>query len=1083
MACVALASLIGTIEIEFVQPTPRVRLSPHDSPLIISIIENLSCLQAFLQKKSSGDGDGDALRELEIQIRDFAIKAEDDIELQLSNILHAEDRREYREKASDELHQTLEEAAKNATKLLESCGNSISGAAIKKLETKIRIFALEAEHDLEIQLSNFLQAKHTSKEESNSQKLHQTLGKAAEIAAKLFQIIDREKEHEKEREVNCDALASLRKTIDKMELSMTSLHDKDKNKAGIKSNLLEKLSSLQLFLHKESNGGGGGGGGGGDGMKDLETIVENFALKARHDINLQLNSLLQAKDTEFEEKVSQELHLTMQEVAETVAELLNTINCRRSNEVDDDEANETQPWLKHSADASKYDGSSLHGFLKPEGRMVGRLHDNRVIKNQLISFQFGLKIISIVGMVGIGKTTLARYVYDDASVASYFDVRSWVTIPPQHYNKRRILIQLLKSIKPEEPNIIKKGSTPVELQMQVRNCLRGRKYLIVLDNIMSGEAYTDIINLVPDDKVGSRILQTTRHFDQHTNGKMYVHHMMLLDPKESWELFGNILSIEEHLAPKFEKIRNHVVEKCDGLPQLIVEVAKRLSKCNNIKQGWKKIEKELESLGLLDRNALSVSYNMLPHHLKVCFLYFGVFPKRKKILVKMLIRLWIAEGFVTLLKHKELEDEAYEYLQELTDTSLLLIEDQSCNDKIKTCRMHSAMHSFCVVEAQKEGILCAVNTQQHLGLSLKAFANSCRWLSLYSHSFDYYVLFGTNIPRSIFFFHDNPEMFVPPKLLRVLAFDTSISFQRVPVQLGGLVFLRYLSITQWFKDLDDVVSNNPNLETLVVSGNGAPTVHLPSNIWKPPQLKHLELGNSYMVYPPSADKKEFKTLSWVVRPVHCRKKMYSKFPNIKNLKILLKDDIEPPSHIGGCCSNPIISDHFYYLEGLEKLSISVSIGCSAALPKQCMYPLGLKELKLSGTYISASDLNVTKLPELKVLKLENAFHGTVWNVARGGFPKLISLLLEAKELKQWVLSNPGDLWELRHLVLRSCNCLEQMPKCQGYKLKSIELKGCHSSLVTSAKQFQQDFKYRNIEIKILDPEYDKSQNTDAEVSM
>nr|GME08570.1 putative late blight resistance protein homolog R1A-4 isoform X1 [Ipomoea batatas] len=327
--------------------------------------------------------------------------------------------------------------------------------------------------------------------------------------------------------------------------------------------------------------------------------------------------------------------------------------------------------------------------------------------------------------------------------------------------------------------------------------------------------------------------------------------------------------------------------------------------------------------------------------------------------------------------------------------------------------------------------------------------------------FDYYVLFGTNIPRSVFFFLENPEMFVPPKLLRVLAFDTSISLQRVPVQLGGLVFLRYLSITQWFEDLGDVVSINLNLETLVVSGNGTPTVYLPSSIWMPPYLRHLELGNSYMVDPPSADKKNLQTLSWVVRPIHCREKVYNKFPNIKKLKILVKDDIEP-SHVGGCCSNPIILDNFDCLVGLEKLSVSVSIGCNAAIPEQCMYPSGLKKLKLSGTNISVRDLNViAMLPKLMVLKLENAFRGTVWYVeALGGFPQLIFLLLEAKDLKRFW----GNFPKLRHLVLRSCNCLEEMPmNLPFFNLESIALEGCHSSLVVSAKQLQQNRIFKNLE--------------------
>nr|GMD75094.1 putative late blight resistance protein homolog R1A-4 isoform X1 [Ipomoea batatas] len=299
-------------------------------------------------------------------------------------------------------------------------------------------------------------------------------------------------------------------------------------------------------------------------------------------------------------------------------------------------------------------------------------------------------------------------------------------------------------------------------------------------------------------------------------------------------------------------------------------------------------------------------------------------------------------------------------------------------------------------------------------------------------------------------------MFVPLKLLKVLAFDTSISLQRVPMQLGDLVFLRYLSITQWFQDLDDIVSNNPNLETLVVSGNGAPTVHLPSSIWKSPRLRHLELGNSYFVDPPSADKKNLQTLCWVVRPLHCRKKVFSKFPNINNLKIFLKDDIEP-NHIGGCCSNPIILDHFDYFKWLERLSISISFGCNVALPELAWFPSRLKKLKLSGTNISEGDLNViAKLPNLMVLKLENAFHGIVWEVAQKGFCELRFLLIEAKELKQWVVSSSVDFINLRHLVLRSCNCLEQMPKdFIGYRLESIELEGCHSSLVASAKQLQQ----------------------------
>ncbi|XP_019172722.1 PREDICTED: uncharacterized protein LOC109168129 [Ipomoea nil] len=126
MACVALTSLIKTIEIQFVGQTPRVTLSLNDRAGIKSFLENLSFLQAHLPKESSGDGDAVLkLRDLEMEIRDFALKAEDDIELQLSNIILAHQHGgEYGEKAAAchqlLLHQTLQKAAENATELLES---------------------------------------------------------------------------------------------------------------------------------------------------------------------------------------------------------------------------------------------------------------------------------------------------------------------------------------------------------------------------------------------------------------------------------------------------------------------------------------------------------------------------------------------------------------------------------------------------------------------------------------------------------------------------------------------------------------------------------------------------------------------------------------------------------------------------------------------------------------------------------------------------------------------------------------------------------------------------------------------------
>nr|GMD78887.1 putative late blight resistance protein homolog R1A-4 isoform X1 [Ipomoea batatas] len=339
---------------------------------------------------------------------------------------------------------------------------------------------------------------------------------------------------------------------------------------------------------------------------------------------------------------------------------------------------------------------------------------------------------------------------------------------------------------------------------------------------------------------------------------------------------------------------------------------------------------------------------------------------------------------------------------------------------------------------------------------------------------------SSNNPRSIFFFQGNPEIFVPLKLLRVLAFVPPPFLQRLPMQLGDLIFLRYLSVTQWFEGLSDVLSTNVNLQTLIVSSSDSesqPILHLPPTIWESPQLRHLELGALYTIDPPSVVKKNLQTLSWV-GPTHCRKEVYSCFPNIKKLKILCKEDIEP--HIGGSSRKHTILDNLDYLAQLKSLTISVSsVGCIVRFPERCMFPSQLKKLSLSGTNLSGRDLTVIgSLKRLEVLKLENAFHKQVWRVAEGGFYGLKFLLLKAKKLKR--LEAYTDSFPcLERLVLRCCHYLDEIPSSFGeiFCLKSIELDRCsRPSIAASAKDIQEKLKKNFGKANFEEPEYDDSGN-------
>lgn len=106
---------------------------------------------------------------------------------------------------------------------------------------------------------------------------------------------------------------------------------------------------------------------------------------------------------------------------------------------------------------------------------------------------------------------------------------------------------------------------------------------------------------------------------------------------------------------------------------------------------------------------LGLSFNHLPHHLRPCFLYMGVFPRNCRIPLSKLIILWVAEGFLKRCKPKNLEEVAEDNLNDLIDRNLILVCKKSCNGKIRTCNIHDLLMDVCVQNSSKENFLHVVN--------------------------------------------------------------------------------------------------------------------------------------------------------------------------------------------------------------------------------------------------------------------------------------------------------------------------------------------------------------------------------------
>ncbi|XP_057493200.1 putative late blight resistance protein homolog R1A-10 [Actinidia eriantha] len=223
-----------------------------------------------------------------------------------------------------------------------------------------------------------------------------------------------------------------------------------------------------------------------------------------------------------------------------------------------------------------------------------------------------------------------------------------------------------------------------ELAQRLYKSLKGRRYFIVMDDIWDRRVWSDLKTCFPNDNNGSRIMFTSRNENVALLAKSSRPPLSLrfLTDDESWVLFQQKEFRRETCPPQLKEIGKHITKKCQGIPLVIVVVAGILTNEEKSPDQWEKVGKTLNSQMTADPQiwlkTLALSYNHLPHHLKLCFLYFGVFPEDYQVPVWKLIWLWVAEGFIREKGGKSLEDVAEEYLMELIGRSLVLVSRRRC---------------------------------------------------------------------------------------------------------------------------------------------------------------------------------------------------------------------------------------------------------------------------------------------------------------------------------------------------------------------------------------------------------------------
>ncbi|EXB23829.1 Disease resistance protein RPM1 [Morus notabilis] len=695
-------------------------------------------------------------------------------------------------------------------------------------------------------------------------------------------------------------------------------------------------------------------------------------------------------------------------------------------------------------------------------------------------------VLSIVGMRGIGKRTLAKKICHHRSIINHFPVRRLVSVQEESDE-----IRLLQSVGNQILQIQENENEKEYWINKLQVFLKENRCLIVLDNLLLKQTWDRLkLALIPDGSI-STIMLTTRDkaVALHVNPSN-IHPLRLRTREESWELFTQMVDCP---PSEVEILTKRVVARTGGLPLAILRLGYLLSgksvteeELSVVLERVSQVHYQQPWVSTWDTNK---EYLQSQPVLEKCLSYFELFPRDFEVPARRLVALWVAQG---LAQNTELNEErteetiAYGYLLELINRNIIQTVERKRNGKVSTCRFPSTLRELWLKNRRTTRTPCSWSVASFdRQLAYRFDADEDSGYSRSIHSLNSNILGEDSCPLSITVFDSRDGERLGEEVrdflrqgiasgnfrdLQVLDLER-VLIPHLPSAIGKLKHLTYLGL-RWthLETLPPSVGKLLNLQTLDLKHTNLGT--LPSSVWKLNKLRNLHLSEvcriKFMPQISAISMKNLHKLSGVFVDHESRALMevVDKLNNLRKLRLTFQLTLEQQkrlaeriprlTHLESLSLKSVNEDnqaHSLRLEPLIDLKKLSSLCLSGKLERRAYIlselPESLTELTLSDSGLSRGNLLLPFLGNLPQLKFLSFFSGSYQQNRMdfsGGFPNLLVLKLWCLDTLVTLKVEEGAMQKLRELEIRSClnltvpTGLTHLKTLQELKLTSMPAK-------------------------------------------